>query len=55
MKGLVQRIFRGLLVSIMGMIMLLTGLISAPIPVYAESENEYDHTQVEDDLKDVDL
>ncbi len=41
--------------SITGMIMLLTGLISAPIPVYAESENEYDHTKVEDDLKDVDL
>ena len=50
-----QMIARIIAVLISAVIIAVTGYSVPAVPVFAETENEYDYTKVEDDLKDVDL
>ena len=50
-----QMIARIIAVLISAVIIAVTGYSVPAVPVFAETENEYDYTKVEDDLNDVDL
>ena len=55
MNRYMQMIARIIAVLISAVIIAVTGYSVPAVPVFAETENEYDYTKVEDDLKDVDL
>lgn len=55
MNRYIQTIARIIAVLISAVIIAVTGYSVPAVPVFAETENEYDYTKVEDDLKDVDL
>lgn len=55
MKRFLQKILRVLTAIVLSVMVAGTGYSAPAVPVYAESENAYDSTRVEDDLKDVDL
>ena len=55
MNRYIQTIVRIIAVLISAVIIAVTGYSVPAVPVFAETENEYDYTKVEDDLKDVDL
>ncbi|PWM00435.1 MAG: hypothetical protein DBY05_07675 [Clostridiales bacterium] len=55
MNRYMQMIARIIAVLISAVIIAVTGYSVPAVPVFAETENEYDYTKVEDDLNDVDL
>lgn len=55
MKRFLQKILRVLTAIVLSVMVAGAGYSAPAVPVYAESENAYDSTRVEDDLKDVDL
>ncbi len=55
MKKIIEKILHGFFAVLFSVFIAGTGIAVPAVPVYAESENEYDHTKVEEDLKDVDL
>ena len=55
MNRYMQMIARIIAVLISAVIIAVTGYSVPAVPVFAKTENEYDYTKVEDDLKDVDL
>ena len=54
MNRYMQMIARIIAVLISAVIIAVTGYSVPAVPVFAETENEYDYTIVEDDLNEVD-